>query len=185
MYRAKGKVVVTDGGLCSAGSEGCRLQEKRCKWLVCLCKTQTCFKTKGTLGLQGEGKAGSPKADSQNTQYTSPLSKSVAYHKLDPVPFFFFLIEFCKGNECSLPTPLIWKEHLVFFICISFPLWLSFSNWALWLQSLECRNELLSFAFSWGGVAPDGNVIMLKCINRRHCARRRTADRVYVSCKTL
>lgn len=23
-------------------------------------------------------------------------------------------------------------------------------NWALWLQSLECRNEMLSFAFSWG-----------------------------------
>jgi hypothetical protein len=34
-----------------------------------------------------------------------------------------------------------------------------------------------------GGMAPDRNVIMLKCINQGHCARRRTADVVMIPVK--
>lgn len=46
----------------------------------------------------------------------------------------------------------LWFERntLVFFICISLSTVTFLFNWALGSQSLECRNELLSFAFPWG-----------------------------------
>lgn len=99
-------------------------------------------------GLRGKMK-GSLKTDLTKTCNTLLVTVQVCSITWTGFLCPFFKIAFCKRNECSPTnssdlkgTPCIFYMHLL--STVTFLL-----NWALGFQSLECRNEMLSFAFSW------------------------------------
>lgn len=160
------------------GSEVCRIQEERCKCIFYMfIRDSTVPRPKGTWGPGWKWE----EAWSPTTKTCNTLSRCLRLqHSTDWVLCPFLKQHFVK--EMNVVPQFLWfgRNTLVFFICISYPLWLFFLNWALGPQGLECRNELLSFAFSWG-VGATGNVIMLKCIKWRRGAPCWTADDSYVT----